>query len=138
MTEQSTQEIPAPLWNGWALGMLFGLIALASAFFGWMQTIHLDNRWADLSSRFQSICRDQETLQAVIDDLVEGEDGNNELRAAFSQLEPRTYPATEVDVLGIDPPTYTVDGSSRTFPELVELRRYSCDTQPNPHAPSIF
>jgi hypothetical protein len=138
MTEQETHESPAPLWNGWALGMLFGLVALSSAFFGWMQTIHLDNRWADLSSRFQSICRDQETLQAVTDGLIEGEDGNNELRAAFSQLDPRTYPATEVEVVGVEPATYTLDGGTRMFPELVELPRYSCEKQPEPHAPSIF
>lgn len=138
MTEQSTQANPAPLWNGWAMGMLFGLIALSGAIFGWTQTIHLDNRWSDLSSEFQTICRDQETLNAVIDDLVEGDNGNDELRSAFPQLEPRTYPAAEVDVLGVEPPTYIVDGGARIFPALVELPEYSCETPPAPHAPSIF
>lgn len=138
MTEQSSVTTPAPLWNGWAMGMFAGLLALCGIFFGWTQTIHLDNRWAHLSSQFQATCRDQEVLAAVIDDLIEGEGGNRELRAEFRQLEPRSYPAAEVEVLGIDPPAYDADSVTRIFPELVLLREYSCATRPPPHAPSIF
>jgi hypothetical protein len=141
MTEQSNTSNTsnsAPLWNGWAMGMFAGLLALSGIFFGWTKTIHLDNRWAHLSSEFQATCRDQEVLAAVIDDLIEGNDGNRELRAEFRQLELRTYPAAEVDVLGIDPPTYDADSVTRVFPELVALRQYSCETPPAPHAPSVF
>jgi hypothetical protein len=138
MTEQSNTTNSAPLWNGWAMGMFAGLLALSGIFFGWTKTIHLDNRWAHLSSEFQATCRDQEVLAAVIDDLIEGNDGNRELRAEFRQLELRTYPAAEVDVLGIDPPTYDADSVTRVFPELVALRQYSCETPPAPHAPSVF
>lgn len=138
MSEQSNSSPPAPLWNGWAMGMFFGLIALSGMFFGWTQTIHLDNRWSRLSSEFQATCRDEQTLTAVIGDLIEGDDGNNELRAHFPQLQPRPYPATEIEVLGVAPPTYDVDTEARIFPELIELPAYSCEAPPAPYAPSIF
>jgi hypothetical protein len=120
------------------MGMFFGLVALSGVFFGWTQTIHLDNRWSDLSSAFQATCRDQQILHAVIDDLIEGDDGNDELRAVFAQLTPRSYPAPEVEVLGIEPPTYNADSDPRIFPEPIALPTYSCDTQPAPHAPDVF
>lgn len=138
MNEQSNTTNAAPLWNGWAMGMFAGLVALCGIFFGWTKTIHLDNRWAHLSSEFQATCRDQEVLGAVIDDLIEGDGGNRELRAEFRQLEPRAYPPAEVDVSDIAPPTYDADSVTRVFPELVALRQYSCETPPAPHAPSVF
>lgn len=138
MSEPSTSDRPAPPWNGWALGMFFGLIALSGLFFGWTQTIHLDNRWSSLSSEFQATCRDEEMLLAVIDDLIEGENGNDELRARFSQLDPRTYPAPEIEVLGIEPPTYNADSETRVFPDLIVLPSYSCEAPPAPFAPSVF
>lgn len=141
MTEQSVPSNPAPLWNGWALGMFFGLVALSGVFFGWKQTIHLDQRWANLASEFQATCRDEEMLTLVIDDLINGENGNNELRAAFRQLEPRTYPAAPVPVYGIGERRLEADTDMRIFSNFIALPEYTCDspeTQPDPHAPNVF
>jgi hypothetical protein len=137
MTESSAPENSAPLWNGWAIGMFAGLLALGAMFFGWTKTIQLDNRWADLSSVFQATCGDQETLNAVINELVAGEDGNLELRAQFSQLEPRTYPAAEIEVAGIGQTGYDPTSEGHIFPGLIALPEYSCETLPEAHAPSI-
>lgn len=138
MTEQSVPSNPAPLWNGWALGMFFGLVALSGVFFGWKQTIHLDRRWANLASEFQATCRDEQMLAMVIDDLINGENGNNELRAAFRQLEPRTYPAAPVPVYGIEERQPEADTDMRIFSDFIVLPAYTCETQPTPHAPNVF
>jgi hypothetical protein len=139
MSETTTTNPYAPLWSGWALGMLLGLIALTAMFFGWTQTIHLSNRWSVLSSEFQTVCRDQQVLASAVDMLMEGEEGNDRLRAAFPQLAPRPYPAPEVQVVGLGQQRDAARApDSRTFPPLIELDSYSCENMPGPFAPNVF
>lgn len=139
----------APLWNGWALGMFLGFIALGAMFFGWRQTIHLGNRWSTLSSQMEAVCRDQDTMTAAIAKLVDGDPeadilGNSDLRALLTRLDPtRDYPAPEADIPGV-PHTETVEpepDEPTTFLFVFNLptpRHYNCSERPEPVAPSIF
>lgn len=146
-----TMRRVARLWNGWALGMFLGFIALGAMFFGWRQTIHLGNRWAVLSSQMQEVCRDQEAMTVAIDRLMHGQPdadilGNEDLRALLRPpLGQRPYPAAEADIPGV-PHTQVVEpelAEPKTFLFIFHLptpRRYHCavDHRPGPVAPSIF
>ncbi len=141
----------APLWNGWAIGMFLGLVALSAMFFGWRQTIHLSDRWSELSSQMQAVCRDQQLMAGTVDTLIHGQDepgilGNDDLRALLPRLTPtRPYPAAEADLENV-PPTQPEDSapeeierSSLLFViELPTPRHYSCEALPDAVAPSIF
>jgi hypothetical protein len=95
MSEQTEgQDGAAPLWNGWAMGMFVGLIALTGMFFGMTRILELNAMRAELYADFRDLCDEQASLEAERSAL---EAANADLRARFRQLDPRTYPAPQVE-----------------------------------------